>query len=75
MNVVSPTGCVHIIEWDYSQDDHVAPEFKHLVTTMCHHTNQSRWTAIGHYDLDWPKTDKPATCRRCLAALEKDSDA
>lgn len=53
MNTVSPTGMVHAIE---SQDDWG-------IITLCHHCNGP---SVSYFELDWPETDDPVTCKRCL---------
>lgn len=59
-NIISPTGCVHI-------EDSVEKG-----RTLCNHNNYHLSYGAGFYH-DWPHTDKPVTCIRCLNRLDKDT--
>ncbi len=59
MKVISPTGCVHIVEAD---------EGEWGITTLCHHNNGPRFS-IFDIGLDWPFTGKEVNCKRCLRKL------
>lgn len=59
-NIISPTGCVHI-------EDSVEKG-----RTLCNHNNYHLSYGRGFYH-NWTRTDKPATCIRCLNKLDKDT--
>ena len=60
VNIVSPTGCVHRAENSRFST-------KGSRSTLCNHRNYFRsWGSHYH---DWPDTDKPVTCKRCLALM------
>ena len=54
-NCISPTGCIHTLVID-----------THRVATLCNHFIGS----VG-YEYDWLLTDKPVTCKRCLAIINR----
>jgi len=55
-NIISPTGCIH-------REDSVEKG-----RTLCNHNNYHLSYGAGFYH-DWPHTDKPVTCIRCLNNL------
>lgn len=57
--VESPTGCVHAVEGGH----------KGAWFTKCGHRNYYRTFGYEH---NWPLTDKPVTCKRCLAVMIKE---
>ena len=74
MNVVSPTGTIHAIETDYSLVPDIVDDYKDFVTTKCHYSPGVGYgrSWIDAYDVDWPKTNKPITCKSCLAVIERE---
>jgi len=56
-NCVSTTGCVHAIR--HTSDN--------SVTTLCNHCNY--YAGYFGYEHEWSLTDKPVTCKRCLAMM------
>jgi hypothetical protein len=62
---ISPTGAVHLVEWEEEEGAD-----KGLVALMCHYKPFGTGWLDG-YVVDWPKTDKPVTCKSCLKALRR----
>jgi len=54
IKIESPTGVVHYAD-RYKREK--------FCTTLCSHRDYFR---TDGYDHNWPETDKPVTCKRCL---------
>ena len=65
LRVVSPTGCVHIV--DSTMIGRHFP-FDERYGTKCNHNDYHRSYGAGYFH-DWSITDKPVTCKRCLRLL------
>jgi len=63
--IISPTGCVHA---EYTDGYRISGK-----RTLCNHNDYSRSYGEGLYH-NWPYTDKPVTCKRCLHKLGKFSN-
>lgn len=61
-NIISPTGCVHRAENDRFSA-------KGSRRTLCNHRNYYESSASGYWH-NWPDTNKPVTCKRCLKLIE-----
>jgi hypothetical protein len=63
LKIVSPTGCVHAVDLDYSNTGNGN-------VTLCSHANYHRSYGEQYYHM-WKKTVKDVTCKRCLVVLNK----
>ncbi len=66
LKVVSPTGCVHIVD-DMLKGRHFPYDERYR--TKCNHNDYYRSYGAGYYH-GWNVTDKPVTCKRCLRLLD-----
>lgn len=62
-NTQSPSGVVHRVGYIFTRKDGTK-----AVNTECNHRNYFKNSANG-YEHDWPLTDKPVTCKRCLSII------
>lgn len=63
LKIVSPTGCVHIVDNAYS--DKLLGR-----VTLCNHVNY-RGEHGEQFRHHWPSTTSTVTCKRCLASLKR----
>lgn len=66
LKIVSPTGCVHIVDNAYS--DKLLGR-----VTLCNHVNY-RGEHGEQFRHHWPSTTSTVTCKRCLASLKRITD-
>ena len=63
LKIKSPTGCVHVA------NSMVMRRFdKEIYTTLCNHNDYDKSYGDGFWH-EWPATDGPVTCKRCLKLL------
>jgi hypothetical protein len=65
IKIISPTGCVHI-----AHSENILIGCSKEFTTLCNHAS-GRFESTSWFR--WPLTDKPVSCRRCLALSENPS--